>query len=304
MADKDVALNYLSVNGARLAYFERGTRSKTRPSLLFVHATGFHGRVFDHIADAFPAYHIIALEQRGHGRSESLTIDHWRVMGEDMAAFVEGLGLEAIIGMGHSMGAHAMVDAAAISNRFARLLLLDPTIAAPQAYAEAPVIEAGVHPASRRKRHFDSPEDMIDRLLPKGAYALFHPRILDDYVRFGLVPVAGGGFELACRPEVEASVYMNARSNPGVYDSIRKLKIPVTVMRAREPEVRSMHDFSSSPTWPGLAGEFETGRDIHLPDCTHFIPMQMPEQVIDVLNEEIAAWQKPNQGQGQGQEAG
>ena len=291
-----VQLKFVKVRGIDLAYYERGKPSAARPTLLFVHATGFHARVYDRIIEAFDGYHVLALDQRGHGRSESVAIEHWRSMGEDLAAFVETLNLTSLIGVGHSMGAHAMVDAASISGAFARLILLDPTIGDPQSYdtpMPGPTTETGMHPAAKRKRHFASPEQMMSRLGSKGGYALFEPRILADYCHYGLVPDVGGGFTLACRPEVEASVYAAARSNPGVFDSVRDIDIPVTIMRAKAPpEDRSKMDFSSSPTWPGLVKLFRHGREIHLPDCSHFIPMQMPQRVIDVLQEEIAQWQR------------
>jgi pimeloyl-ACP methyl ester carboxylesterase len=289
-------LRFTRLNGTELAYWERGVARPDKPTLFFVHATGFHGRVFDRVLEAFPGIHSIAYEQRGHGRSEHNPIRHWKMMSEDQAAFVEEKGLTNVIGIGHSMGAHAMIDAAHATGSFARLLLLDPTVPSPEAFAEAPPPDfSQQHPAAKRKNHFDSPEDMRDRLLPKGAYHLFEPRILMDYCRFGLLPAEGGGYELACHPEMEASVYQTARTNPGVYDSARSLEIPVTIMRAMEPGPdRDPADFSISPTWPGLVGELRIGREFHLADCTHFIPMQMPDRVIEVLKEEVAAWEADN----------
>lgn len=285
-------LCFVTLDGVEFAYWERGTPRPDRPTLLFVHATGFHGRVFDRVIEAFPGFHTIAFEQRGHGRSEHRPIRHWRIMGEDQAAFIAAMGLSNLIGIGHSMGAHAMIDAAEATGAFSRLLLLDPTVPSPEAFAEAPAPDfSQQHPAARRKNYFDSVEDMRDRLLPKGAYRLFEPRVLMDYCRYGLLPADDGGFELACHPEMEASVYQTARTNAGVFDSARALDIPVTIMRAMEPGPdRDPADFSISPTWPRLVAEFKHGREFHLADCTHFIPMQMPERVIEVLGEETALW--------------
>ena len=184
-----------------------------------------------------------------------------------------------------------MVDAAAQGAAFARLVLLDPTIAAPEAYVDPPPLPfEGGHPAAKRRNHFASVEEMIERLLPKSSFGLYEPRILEDYCRYGLLPAESGGFELACPPEVEASVYMTARSNGGIYDSVRSLEIPVTIMRARARGADGLvADFSASPTWPGLVDEFKHAREIHLDDCSHFIPMQMPDRVIAVITEEIAA---------------
>jgi hypothetical protein len=38
-----------------------------------------------------------------------------------------------------------------------------------------------------------------------------------------------------------------------------------------------MMDFRYSPTWPGLVDEFRHAREVHLPDETHFLPMEHPD---------------------------
>ncbi|MEM1436402.1 MAG: alpha/beta hydrolase [Pseudomonadota bacterium] len=286
-------LKTLAVNGVELAYVERGAPRPDRPTLLFVHATGFHAHLWDYHAEALADVHTIALDQRGHGRSTKRAVQHWSTFGEDQVQFVRALGLERLIGIGHSMGAHAMIDGAAHSGAFSRLLLLDPTVVSPEDYAHAepnPFGE-GLHPAAKRRRYFDSPQDMIERLRPKSSFPLFDERILSDYCRFGLEPDADHGWRLACDPEVEAAVYMSARTNGAVYDSVRSLDIPVTVVRAQTPEPGDERNFSMSPTWPSLAGAFPQARDLHWADCSHFIPMERPDAVLTLIREEIDAWQ-------------
>ncbi len=292
----DPTLHHVHVNGVRLACFEHGVPAAGRPTLLLVHATGFHGRIWDHIAEALPGQHIVALEQRGHGRSGGGPIEDWRVFGEDMAAFVAQLGLSRLIGVGHSMGAHAMIDAAAHSDAFARLVLLDPTVSDPATYDDVSYLAqfgAEGHPAARRRDRFDSVEQMRARLQGKSSFDLYHPRIFADYCEHALVPDGDGGLRLACAPAMEASVYAHARSNPGVFDSARALRMPVTVVRAQAPAAeRGVLDWASSPTWPRLWCQFPRGRELHWSTCTHFIPMQMPERVITLLRAEIDAWHR------------
>ena len=77
---------------------------------------------------------------------------------------------------------------------------------------------------------------------------------------------------------------MTSRTNPGVHDSIRALAMPVLILRAKEPPPeRSVMDFSSSPTWPGLVHEFRNGREIYFADRTHFLPMEIPESVAALI---------------------
>ncbi|MBT6277082.1 MAG: alpha/beta hydrolase, partial [Chromatiales bacterium] len=123
------------------------------------------------------------------------------------------------------------------------------------------------------------------------SYPLFDRQMFWDYCRYGLLPTANGDFVLACPPEVEAAVYVAARTNGAVFESVRSLEIPVLILRAKEsPKVRQPMDFASSPTWPQLVNEFAHGREIHLPQYTHFIPLQAPERVIAVIQDEVSAW--------------
>jgi len=279
-----------------LAFFEWGVEHRgAAPTLLLVHATGFHARCWDPVARRLGDRHVIAVDQRGHGRSEKTEITHWDVFGQDLAAFVRALDLEGLVGVGHSMGGHAMVDAAAAEPaRFRNLVLIDPVIAEAGAYGEGgwmiSALAGKPHPTVKRKRHFDSPEAMIERFRDRVPYSVFHPEALDAYCRFGLLPSESGeGFDLACPPEIEASVYMTSRTNAGVHDSIRALDLPVLIVRAKLPAPdRDTMDFSSSPTWPGLVGEFANARDLHFADRTHFLPMEIPDTIAELVLEEAA----------------
>ena len=290
------ALHRIRVNDCELAYYERHPELKEHgPTLLLVHATGFHARVWDQIIARLPACHSIALDLRGHGRSEKKSIDDWRTLGQDQAKLVEALDLDDIVGVGHSMGAHAMIDAAASHpDRFRRLVLVDPTVAEPAAYVDAPPADLGgeMHPAAKRRNRFESVDAMMERLADRSSFHLFEPQIFRDYCEYGLEPADDGdGFVLACPPEIEAAVYMTSRSNSSVYDSVRSLAIPVLILRARapSPDVTGAMVFSTSPTWPGLAAEFKQGRELHYPDRTHFLPMEIPDEVAALIAEELTS---------------
>ena len=233
---------------------------------------------------------MISVDLRGHGRSKNTPIETWRVFGEDLTGLIGELGFEAAIGVGHSMGAHALVEAAASSNAFQRLVLVDPVIASPGDYSEGGwSIErfGGQHPTARRKNRFASCESMFERFKDRHPYSIFEPAALQNYCDFGLVPAQDGdGLILACPPEIESQIYMTSRSNPRVYDSVRALEIPVMILRARERGAeQDPMDFSSSPTWPGLVHEFKDAREVYLPDHTHFLPMEVPALVARYVAE-------------------
>src|SRR3546814_1962002 len=118
----------IALDGVSLAYFEgAGARPDSR-TVVFAHATGFHGRTWDAVARALPGYRVLALDLRGHGRSEQTgEPDSWETFGVDTTAFMRALDLRDALGVGHSMGRHPVTIAAMRApEAFAGPLLLDP----------------------------------------------------------------------------------------------------------------------------------------------------------------------------------
>ena len=276
----------ITVNGVTLTSFEWG-RGLGGDPLLLVHATGFHARCWDQVIASLGRRRIIAIDQRGHGRSDKVPRVRWQELGRDIADFVRQRDLRNVVGVGHSAGGHGMVEAATLEpTRFRRLVLIDPTILAPEHYvprgsaADGAWVEVAgnAHPAARRRRHFASIEEMIERLRDRPSFADFTPAALRDYCTWGLVPSSDPpGFELACAPEMEGAVYSAALGNPAIHEHARAVTVPVRIVRAKEPPTPAdLADFRYSPTWPPLATHFREARDVYRPEHTHFLPMTHP----------------------------
>ena len=279
---------HTTVRGIELASFEWGPPDGQ--TVLMVHATGFHARCWDATVGALgEGYRVIAVDQRGHGHSDKTGPFNWQEFGADMTDFVDRLDLRDVIGVGHSMGGHTVVQAAARRpERFERLVLVDPVIMEPGAYEgwgdDRPFSSAEEHPVARRRADFDSWEDMFERFRDRHPFKLWRVDVLQDYCRHGVLPKPNGrGYTLACPPVVESSIYMGS-GGTDIYDAVRALPHPVLVVRARRRDIRQGEmDFSQSPTWEGLAGAFPHGRDVYRPELTHFIPMQHPEFVAAAI---------------------
>ncbi len=270
-----------------IAWFEWGDPSGQ--PVVMAHATGFHARCWDAVAKALGSdYRAIALDQRGHGRSGKAGPYDWRVFGADLSAFVDGLGLSRVVGVGHSMGGHAMVQAASDRvEQFERLVLVDPVILPPEAYPdwhrERPWASADAHPVARRKAEFSTWIEFHHRLRARSPFTLWRADVLRDYCRHGVLPKPGGGVTLACPPAVESAIYLGS-GGTDIYSEIRGLPHEVLVIRAPPRNAaREQMDFSRSPTWEQLAAAFPRGRDLFRPDLTHFIPMQAPDFVADAI---------------------
>jgi pimeloyl-ACP methyl ester carboxylesterase len=252
------------------------------PAILFAHATGFHGRCWDQIARRFPDHRRLAVEFRGHGRSSKPEPPyHWGTFGRDLAAMAEQLNVEDAVGVGHSMGGHSVVWAAALRPKtFAALLLIDPTIFPPEYYGQALLDVSFVR---RRRNHYQSREEMFERFRRRAPFVSWQPEILRDYCEFGLVP-EGDGFVLACPPEVEADIYSHSTEpDANLYREIPGVAQPVVILRGGSLARLGAFELSASPTAPDLASKFAQGRDVHLKERTHFIPMEWPEGVAEEI---------------------
>lgn len=270
-------LNRVRLAEVELAYWEWPGEG---PTLLFVHATGFHARCWDEVIRHFPNRHAIAPDLRGHGRSAKPDPPyHWQAFGRDLVLFAEALDLRGGIGIGHSMGGHTLVSAAAQRpETFAKLLLLDPTIWMQARYGHPPLDSSFIE---RRRNVWKSPEEMYERFAGRVPFSRWKPEVLRDYCNFGIIP-NGGEFILACPPAVERSIYGHStEAEADLHPVIPSIRQPVMVVRGGIPFTAEFFNLDSSPTDPTLASQFPNARDLLLEGRSHYIPMETPEQVAE-----------------------
>ncbi|MCZ6855465.1 MAG: alpha/beta hydrolase [Gammaproteobacteria bacterium] len=280
--------HYFQTSGARICYFEWGLKSD--PGILLLHATGFHARCWDQTIAALPErFHVVAVDMRGHGRSEKVAPYVWRSFATDVRELVAYLGLSEVVGVGHSLGGHVIVQVAAdLPGSFARLVLIDPVIFAPDVYGtnlHGEFANPEDFPVARRHNHWVSWQAMYERFVNRKPFSLWKTEVLEDYCRYGVVEREDEqDYELACPPVVEASIYLG-NADTDIHKRVPEINIPVTVLRAESRDLGAVPemDFSKSPTWPGLAQSFKLGRDVYLPHLTHFIPMEDPGLVASFV---------------------
>lgn len=102
-----------AANGLRFAYVEQGERDG--PVALMLHGYSDSHRSFDLLRPHLPeSWRVIAMTQRGHGKSDKAQ-DGYSVesMAADVRAFLDALGVERAVLVGHSMGAAVALQAAA-----------------------------------------------------------------------------------------------------------------------------------------------------------------------------------------------
>lgn len=284
-ADEQPAEHRVQVGDLSITYFD--WPGEGRPIVL-AHATGFHARTWDSLARLLGGRRVVAIDLRGHGRSDNFEpptpLD---AFGDDVAAVVRDLDIRDAIGVGHSMGGHSVTVAASLDpSRFGALLLLDPVMhTAPDPGVPNPAERpAGTfHFVAKRRNEWGGPEEMVERFSDRFPYSIWAPGILDDYARYGLLPNPDGeGYVLACPPAIEAAIYGvgPVGSRDLLAQVLPKVTIPVRVIRGRQRQPgEEVAPFATSPTRPDLASLFLNGEDLLMGEMSHFIPMEDPEMV-------------------------
>ena len=121
--------NYIKANGITQHYLDWGNTSA--PPLLMVHATGLCGNVWNPYARVLSKhFHVICLNQRGHGYTEQPTGDYdFELVGQDVAAFILELDLTDIHGIGHSSGGLVTLMAShMLPGRYSKIALTETTL--------------------------------------------------------------------------------------------------------------------------------------------------------------------------------
>ena len=273
----------------KLHYWEWKGR---QPTILFCHAASFHGRCYDRIIEeALQGFHVIALDFRGHGRSQQHPPPyHVRWLGEDVSQFIETLELptDNLIGIGHSMGGYALTYAAAIAptRLFRSLLLLDPSIVFPSYYGIGDQEHELLEPFRHRKSWWFSVDEMISRLVKREPFSRWPSDTLRSYCTYAL----DENNKLTCSPDVEHSLYhSHLQTESNIYPLIEQSKfiheIPIHLVRTSIPF--RVGQLDSSPTSPDLINWFKKGRDTQISDATHLFPMEQPQLAVGFIKDMI-----------------
>ncbi|MBE3604340.1 alpha/beta hydrolase [bacterium] len=270
------------VNGLRLHYLDWGGDG---PPILFLHATGFLGRIYAPILrELRRAGHVYSYDQRGHGESElpRRPIDGWHTTADDLEGFIDAMGWKTVRGIGHSAGATAF---GAVGSRrpelIARVVMAEPVILDPTTPPARRPTELRER-TLKRKRTFDSVEAMFENFRAKPPCDTWRAEILRDYCEFGTFETHHGARSLRCSPEIEARVYETSRDFDGL-GLMLKCPAPMLVL------------FGEKSDSPGILladrvrREAARARVEVIPETSHFMPMEQPELVARKTLEFFAA---------------
>ena len=269
---------FVTVNGVRLHTVDWGGAG---PALVFHHATGFHGRVYDAIARRLARrFRVVTFDARGHGDSEK-PIDgySWQSFVADLTALVDALGMRGGTGVGHSLGGTTVAGAAAADpDLFVRTVLLDP-IFVPSDVRDLirkgnPMADA----ARRRRATWPDFETVIASYGSRPPFESWRDEALRGYVEHGFEPTPDGQVQLKCAPEIEARVFSMAKDFCGL-ELLGGVRVPTLLVRGENSDTFSAREIANA------LGHLATGKRADVPATGHLFPMEAPEQVAELIED-------------------
>ena len=251
--------------------------------IFLAHATGFCKEVWDpFVAGMRQGFDgtIVAWDGRGHGGSEAGTppFDWWD-FATDALAVVESTDVEIRIGVGHSMGGAALAMAEILRpGTFDGLVLIEPIVFRPPFGRFDHLL---VDIALKRRPGFQSVADARSNFAEKPVFAGWDDRSMDAYVQGGLME-QDGEWILRCRPEHEAEVFRGG-SDHGAYDRLDEIRTPVLLVAGDHSETHD-REFMDH-----LRSRMPDASVTIVPDTGHFLPMERPGVVADLVTEFLAS---------------
>lgn len=258
----------IEANGLRLHYVEWGERGN--PQLLLLHGLTSHARSWDHMARALQdRYHIIALDQRGHGDSERPENGSFRTADyvADAKAVVDALGMTSFALIGLSMGAHnGMAFTAAHPQHLTKLVPID----IPPALGSIEERRARAAGAPAPRRVFDSVEDAFQDARAQ------NPRPPEDVqrerVRHGLRRLDDGRYELKYDPAAPRNW-----DTEDLWPLLPSITCPVLVIRGAESTVLDPE------TAEREAAAFPNARLVTIEGSGHPVPLDRPDTFVQTV---------------------
>lgn len=219
----NVNSRYIERAGVRLHHLDWGNEG--RHPVVMVHGSRLHAHVWNDFGRRFrDRYHIVAVDQRGHGDSGWCQNRDYQLEDfyEDLKAVIAARKLKRFTLVGHSLGGRvSLMFAARHPELLDRLVLVDITAGRPENIT--PTTDLSRVAETPPPRDFESHEDAIEYLGKLLSRAPKH--MIEESVRQGMREVAPGRYTWKYDPALAQS---RRATPPGVnlWDMARSIPVP------------------------------------------------------------------------------
>jgi pimeloyl-ACP methyl ester carboxylesterase len=262
--------------------------------MLLVHPMGFHGGVMCALARNLDSVHCYAPDLRGHGHTRAPENYDFPPSGaaHDILACADGVERQAgvgLIGMGHSLGAAALVLAEAERpGTFERLYLYEPAIIPPDGRTKIDSDSPYIQRTLRRRRAFGSLQAAYTNFSSKPPMQDFTADAFVAYIRDGFAVQADGSVLMRCLPEIEAAISMSGISFRA-FERLGAVGCPVVVGRSTLPDSPGRAPYETD-----VVRALADARLENVGPLTHFGPQQQPARVAVHIQSWIAGDVSPS----------
>ncbi len=267
----------------------------TAAPVVLMHGMGAVARSWQPVAERLAARRpVYALDRRGHGGSADTPPLSFARFRDDLLTFLTDTGLRGVVGVGHSAGGTDLLLAAAESEVFEHLIVVEPTLldaAARSGEPElSPLSETMVARMAKRPDVFRSAALAEKFLLAQSALELssWHPEALAGYLADGVRARADGAAAIVCAAASEAAMLrdillvMEGRYAGSEFDRLDAVGCPVDLVRCgRSRDTFQMMGALGARLLPRCTVRRE-------PDASHFLVQTDPARFAALVETLIA----------------
>lgn len=265
-------------------------QGQAAPLIVFSHANSFPAGTYGVLFKSLRArgFQVAAVEKFGH-EAPYLVTNNWPHLVQQLADFAERetgkTGAPAFL-VGHSLGGFLSLMTAAQHPTLARgVLLLDAPMlggwrATTLGMVKRTPLVGSITPGkvSRRRRNsWASAEEALAHFQRKKAFALWDPRVLQDYITHGTHDEGSGADRkrvLSFDREVETAIYNTLPDHLDRLVRQHPLQCPVAFIGGRDSVEMRQVGMALTRKMTGGSGE-QRGRMMML-DGSHLFPMEKP----------------------------
>lgn len=241
------------------------------PAVVLLHGTSANHAVWQPVGDILARHaRVIALDQRGHGRSDKPAHGY---SGDDFVTDVitvlDALGIDTAVVAGHSLGGrNSWLAAARHPARVSGAVVVDYT-----PFVDASVIdELAIRVAGGFRQFADV--TAIEAYLSE-RYSAILPGAIERRARWGYGALEGGGWAPLASPDAMGQLIEGFRSS--YLDEFRQVAVPMTHLRGGVSRI------ISETAWEKAIAERPDDRWVVVDDADHYIPEEFPDLVADEI---------------------